>query len=142
MGYGPADENRFGWCWRDEHGSGRRMTPYFESEEIAENFHEYFTDNIDDVEFVELPPAIQMFMSMSGGNRADLRRAKLYSINKLAKQFAEEEKIQIVDRPVAETMREFYGVNQEHLVGYTDPTPYPWEDNDEDDKEEEIEDDV
>ena len=41
MGYGPCDENRFGWCWRNEHGNGRRMTPYFKTEEIAIKFHDY-----------------------------------------------------------------------------------------------------
>jgi hypothetical protein len=44
MGYGPCDENRFGWCWRNEHGSGTRMTPYFKSEEDCCAFHDFFTE--------------------------------------------------------------------------------------------------
>ena len=135
MGYGPVDNNRFGWCWRDEHGSGRRMTPYFKTEELANTFHEYFVDNSEKVEFSKLPEEIMSFLSFMTP-RKDLRMAKLESINKLAEEFENEE---ITINPVGETIQEFYGTSQMNIVGYEDPTPYPWEIEDAKKEKQEIE---
>ena len=45
MGYGPEHKNRFGYCWKTEHGSGVRMTPYFSTEKDVNDFHTYFEKN-------------------------------------------------------------------------------------------------
>lgn len=139
MGYGPADENRFGWCYRNEHGSGRRMTPYFETEEIVEDFHTFLEEHKNELSS-NLPPQIESMMSMMYmGNpmdkRMDLRTTKLSEVNALAQRYAaENDNVKVTINPVAETMREFYGVDQENDIGYVDPTPFPWETNSESDE--------
>lgn len=121
MGYGPAVENKFGWCWRTEHGSGKRMTPYFPTEDSANKFHDY----MDDYTFIMDYPKCGI----------DLRCTKLKDVNEIARNYASENNIKIIINPRGETLREFYGVDQEMYVGYRDPTPYPWQSEDEDEDE-------
>jgi hypothetical protein len=159
MGYGPSSQNRFGWCWRNEHGGGRRMTPYFETEELVDKFHDYIMDNksnLSDTMPKETRSALNMLnminsIGVSGEqnnmmaymNRFDLRTTKLSEINELAEEFSEHEDVpidKIVIKPVAETMREFYGLDQEDMVGYRDPTPFSWEEDEEEDDDDEEDD--
>jgi hypothetical protein len=119
MEYRPIDHNRFGWCWRNEHGSGKRMTPYFETEELAEKFHEYV--DIHSFELTDITPIdiAEIMIMQNKFDQLDLRYTKLSEINELAKDFIsgdtliEDIKNQVVINPDGETMREFYGIDQE-----------------------------
>lgn len=129
MGYGPVDQNRFGWCWRNDHGSGKRMTPYFSTEELADAFHDYANSRKGELGS-SLPDEAQIMFntlmaSFSGfiENRFDLRTTKLSEINVMAQEFAVKEKVEVISEPIGETMREFYGIDQESAVGYVDPSP-------------------
>lgn len=133
MGYGPPDRNRFGWCWRNEHGSGTRMTPYFRSEVHVDGFHTYLITRQSELSST-LPEAIRQQMDMlhrmtfnSTSSSFDLRTTKLSEINKMAEDYAKTHGIKVICNPVAETIKEFYGIDQEGSVGYEDPTPYYWE---------------
>jgi hypothetical protein len=99
------------------------MTPYFETEELVDNFHKYVYNNSADL--TDTSP--EKFKN----NKFDLRRTLLFEINDLAKIFTKDIKNQVVIYPVAETMREFYGIDQGHIIGYVDPTKYEWENDEE-----------
>lgn len=59
MGYGPSDCNRFGWCWRNDHGGGIRMTPYFKTEELVNKFHDYLQKILVNIQINQLYQKIQ-----------------------------------------------------------------------------------
>lgn len=118
MGYGPADKNRFGWCYRNEHGSGVRMTPYFETEEIVEDFHNYCDKHTKE---------LQEYIGVFGSKNIDLRLTKLKNVNNLANKYSKEKNVKVLISPEGETIKEFYGIDQMTYVGYEDPTPFPWE---------------
>jgi hypothetical protein len=115
MGYGPSAHNRLGHCWKNEHGSGTRMTPYFKSEKDADDFHNYFEKNYKNYEInPKIPKHLQMFFS-----EADLRTYSYTEIEKITKQFEKECNIKgIVYLPKDETLYEFFGCEMMTHVGY------------------------
>lgn len=120
MGYGPSDCNRFGWCWRNEHGGGKRMTPYFKTEELVDKFHDYFTENINrysSKSVISKNPMLAMFCN----GAADLRLFKLTDVNEITNDFIKENKLiakNVIITPKKETLREFYGFEMEEYCAY------------------------
>jgi hypothetical protein len=116
MGYGPSAENRFGWCFRNEHGFGKRMTPYFATEADANHFHDFFTKNGRKYSCSTL--AISFGLELRGD--PDLRSYELPMVHAITKAFALKNKVQgpIVYFPKNETLREFYGCDMGQCVGY------------------------
>jgi hypothetical protein len=113
MGYGPSTQNRFGWCWRNEHGEGIRMTPYFETEEIAELFHDYFVKNSNSYK------AKQVLSGILAGHNGDLRLYSMEVVIEIAKAFAKEDlKTVIKFAPRSETMVEYYGCDMKGCMGF------------------------
>ena len=122
MGYGPAVKNRFGWCYRNEHGNGIRMTPYFKTEEMLEKFHDYFTENIQKYSSKSLLDS-NIFSGMTTfmSNFADLRIFKLKDVNTMADDFLEKnslKKKKVIVTPKKETLYEFYGCDMEEYCAY------------------------
>ena len=118
MGYGPADCNRFGWCWRNDHGGGIRMTPYFKTEKLVDDFHDYFTNNFDKYKhkLSQNNPMLSIFL-----NNSDLRLFKLKDIIIIVDDFIKEKKLSIkkvIVKPNKETLREFYGHEMETYCSY------------------------
>lgn len=120
MGYGPADCNRFGWCWRNDHGGGIRMTPYFKTEELVDKFHDYFTENVNkysNKSVISKNPMLAMFCN----GPADLRLFKLKDVNEISNDFIKENNLivkNVIVTPKKETLREFYGFEMEEYCAY------------------------
>ena len=119
MGYGPSDCNRFGWCWRNDHGGGIRMTPYFKTEELVDKFHDYFTENVSKYsnKSVIKNPMLAMFCN----GAPDLRLFKLKDVMEIANDFIKENNLiakNVIVTPKKETLREFYGFEMEEYCAY------------------------
>ena len=91
MGYGPSNYTKgAGWCWRNEHGLEQRMSPYFQTEEDCDEFHEYFTEH-----YREYPSLLNI--AMSAMCRPDLRIYDLPVVNKIAKAFEQHVRKSVVN---------------------------------------------
>ena len=108
MGYGPSDHNRHGWCWRNDHGNGIRMSPYFATEADCNEFHDFFHKNYQNYQVPE--EYEQLMLLMMSMRRPDLRTYKLREVNKMAKDFhnANPTLIAPIHAPVGETLWEFF----------------------------------
>jgi len=126
MGYGPSDKNRLGWCWRNEHGWGTRMTPYFETEKDVDAFHEYFNEHYKNYrnKLNKAPLAVALLLSKQ--DSPDLRLFELKVVNKIAEDFAlkNPEMKKPLYAPYNETVFELYGCDMESIVGYDDEKAY------------------
>jgi hypothetical protein len=148
MGYGPCDENRLGFCWRNEHGSGTRLTPYFLTEKDCEEFHKYMAEIWLKSNQIELSPQIQQMQQIisvgwfGGRGRdmmmADLRVWKIKDAVRCAKDFERHVGRNVIASCKGETMLEFYGLDLDE----SHDDKYRQEEEDEDEVEETEEDEV
>jgi hypothetical protein len=118
MGYGPCDKNRLGYCWRNEHGSGTRLTPYFLTEKDCEDFHDFMTETWLKTNTIEVPRELQPMMSLFsfGGfghprpnPMGDLRCWKMKDAVRCARDFEASVQRQVIASCKGETMLEFFG---------------------------------
>lgn len=106
MGYGPCAKNRFGYCWRNDHGQGIRMTPYFKNEDDVNKFHEYFEKNYMKYNVASIVESYGL------KKEPDLRVFAMKEIIKIAFDFARDNNISdVVHNPIGETQEEFYGTS-------------------------------
>lgn len=113
MGYGPAEKNPFGWAFRNEHGSGTRMTPYFATEELSAQFHDFAiiwikSNKVDDG---HIPAQMKQLMSLYGmdDRGLDLRSLTLKDVNRCALDFQKSLGKPCINSCKGETMLQFYG---------------------------------
>jgi hypothetical protein len=134
MGYGPCDENRHGFCWRNEHGNGTRLSPYFVTEDDCTEFHDYIdtwlkTNNLHIPEHIKPILRMEQMMRNNFGPLrmgADLRTWKLSDVIRCAKDFEAVVKRKVIAPCVGETMLEFFGcdIDKSHDDYQTYLKPY------------------
>ena len=113
MGYGPPVEDEgYGYCYRSQHGCGTRLTPYFKTEDVANEFHDFLSSRNQDINILLGKDEGYQIMS--------LYNIPLYIVQKLASDFEKLKGESILAEPKDETRGHFY---QMDYMNYGDDRP-------------------